>query len=62
MTPLTGFLAGRFGRKLLFLACVAGFTVASMLCGMAQSWYRSCCFESCRHVWRGPRAALAIRG
>jgi DHA2 family multidrug resistance protein len=37
MTPLTGFLAGRFGRKRLFLACVAGFTAASMLCGMAQS-------------------------
>jgi len=37
MTPLTGFLAGRFGRKRLFLASVAGFTVASMLCGMAQS-------------------------
>ena len=37
MTPLTGFLANRFGRKRLFLAAVAGFTVASMLCGMAQS-------------------------
>jgi len=37
MTPPTGFLAGRFGRKRLFLVAVAGFTVASMLCGMAQS-------------------------
>ena len=37
MTPPTGFLAGRFGRKRLLLVCVAGFTVASMLCGMAQS-------------------------
>src|SRR6266436_1893974 len=37
MTPPTGFLAGRFGGKRLFLAAVAGFTVASMLCGMAQS-------------------------
>src|SRR5262249_22230932 len=37
MTPPTGFLAGRFGVKPLFLICVAGFTVASMLCGMAQS-------------------------
>jgi MFS family permease len=37
MTPLTGFLAGRFGRKRLFLVAVTGFTVASMLCGMAQS-------------------------
>jgi MFS transporter, DHA2 family, multidrug resistance protein len=37
MTPPTGFLAGRFGVKRLFLASVIGFTVASMLCGMAQS-------------------------
>jgi DHA2 family multidrug resistance protein len=37
MTPPTGFLAGRFGLKRLFLVSVAGFTVASMLCGMAQS-------------------------
>jgi DHA2 family multidrug resistance protein len=37
MTPPTGFLAARFGVKRLFLASVAGFTVASMLCGMAQS-------------------------
>jgi DHA2 family multidrug resistance protein len=37
MTPPTGFLAGRFGLKHLFLVAVTGFTVASMLCGMAQS-------------------------
>lgn len=37
MTPPTGFLAGRFGLKRLFLVSVAGFTVTSMLCGMAQS-------------------------
>jgi DHA2 family multidrug resistance protein len=37
MIPTTGFLAGRFGRKRLFLVAVAGFTIASMLCGMAQS-------------------------
>jgi MFS transporter, DHA2 family, multidrug resistance protein len=37
MIPTTGFLAGRFGRKHLFLVAVAGFTFASMLCGMAQS-------------------------
>src|SRR6202166_1558111 len=37
MTPPTGFLAGRFGRKRLFLVAIGGFTVASMLCGMAQS-------------------------
>src|ERR1700712_5381401 len=37
MTPPTGWLAGRFGRKRLFLVAVAGFTAASMLCGLAQS-------------------------
>src|SRR5438876_7775868 len=37
MTPPTGFLAGRFGRKRLFLVAVAGFTVASLLCGVAQT-------------------------
>lgn len=37
MTPPTGFLAARFGRKRIFLAAVAGFTVASMLCGMSTS-------------------------
>ena len=35
--PLTGFLAARLGRKRLFMAAVVGFTVASMLCGAAQS-------------------------
>src|ERR1700757_3205626 len=37
MTPPTGFLVSRFGLKRIFLISVAGFTVASMLCGMAQS-------------------------
>src|SRR6195952_1065831 len=37
MTPLTGWLAGRIGRKLVFMVSVAGFTAASALCGMAGS-------------------------
>jgi MFS transporter, DHA2 family, multidrug resistance protein len=37
MTPATGYLAGRFGLKQLFLVSVGGFTAASMLCGVAQS-------------------------
>ncbi len=37
MTPLTGWLAGRFGRKKLFLFSIAGFTISSVLCGLAQS-------------------------
>jgi MFS transporter, DHA2 family, multidrug resistance protein len=37
MTPLSGWLAGQIGRKRVLLYSVAGFTVASMLCGLAQS-------------------------
>jgi DHA2 family multidrug resistance protein len=37
LTPLTGVLAERFGRKRLFAAAVIGFTLASMLCGAATS-------------------------
>ncbi|HTG18548.1 MAG TPA: DHA2 family efflux MFS transporter permease subunit [Reyranella sp.] len=36
-TPVTGFLEARFGRKRLFLVAVAGFTAASVLCGIAQT-------------------------
>ena len=35
--PLTGFLSARWGRKRIFMWSVVGFTVASMLCGAAQS-------------------------
>ena len=37
MTPPTGFLAGRFGLKRVFVISTLGFTLASMLCGMAES-------------------------
>src|SRR5262245_24635098 len=37
MTAPVGWLSARLGRKTLFLACLVGFTVASMLCGLAES-------------------------
>ena len=37
MTAPIGWVAERFGRKRLFIVCAAGFTVASMLCGLAQN-------------------------
>ncbi len=36
-TPLTGWMVDRFGQKNVFLASIAGFTVASMLCGMSNT-------------------------
>jgi DHA2 family multidrug resistance protein len=37
MTPMSAWLAGRFGRKQVFIVSIVGFTVASALCGAAQS-------------------------
>jgi DHA2 family multidrug resistance protein len=37
MTPLSGWLAGQIGRRRVFLASIIGFTIASALCGLAQS-------------------------
>ncbi|HEV2532155.1 DHA2 family efflux MFS transporter permease subunit [Phenylobacterium sp.] len=37
MTPLSGWLADRVGRKRIFLLSIGGFTIASMLCGIASS-------------------------
>lgn len=34
-TPVTGWVSGRFGRKTVFLASIAGFTISSLLCGLA---------------------------
>ncbi|WP_157019291.1 DHA2 family efflux MFS transporter permease subunit [Mesorhizobium xinjiangense] len=37
MTPVTGWLSDRVGRRELFLIAIAGFTVMSMLCGLSWS-------------------------
>ena len=37
MIPLTGWLAGRFGRKKVFLISIVGFTLTSALCGLAAT-------------------------
>src|ERR1700728_1124738 len=37
MTPLSGWLSLKFGRKPMFLISISAFTVASMLCGVAQN-------------------------
>ncbi len=36
MTAPVGWIANRFGRKRIFILCSAGFTVASVACGLAQ--------------------------
>ncbi len=36
MTAPVGWIANRFGRKRVFILCSAGFTVASVMCGLAR--------------------------
>jgi MFS transporter, DHA2 family, multidrug resistance protein len=36
MTAPVGWIANRFGRKRIFIICSGGFTLASVLCGLAQ--------------------------
>src|ERR1700760_215997 len=35
--PMTGWLSNHFGRKRILMTSIAGFTVASVACGMAPS-------------------------
>ncbi len=37
MTPMSGFLTDRIGRKALYLLAIGGFTLSSILCGVAGS-------------------------
>ena len=50
MMPLTGWLAGRFGIKQIFLISVIGFTLASALCGAATSLYELVFFRALQGV------------
>ena len=36
-TPLTGWVADRFGRRAVFVVAIGGFTLASLACGIATS-------------------------
>ena len=55
MMPLTGWLAGRFGIKYVFLVSVIGFTVASALCGAATSLGELVIFRAVQGVAAGRR-------
>src|SRR5687768_10686545 len=59
MTPPTGWLAARFGRKKVFLVTVAGFTVASVLCGMAASLEQMVIFRLLQGVFGAPLVPLS---
>lgn len=57
--PITGWLADTIGRNRLFLISVAGFTLASCLCGMATSLTEMVAFRILQGVFGASLAPLS---
>ena len=49
--PLTGYFADTIGRKKYLVGCIAGFVVASALCGIAQSLFQIVLFRLLQGVF-----------
>ena len=59
MTPPTGFLVARFGLKRLFIVSTLGFTLTSMLCGMAVSLTQIVAFRALQGAFGAAMIPLA---
>ncbi len=59
MTAPVGWIAARFGRKNFAILSLAGFTVASMLCGMAQNLDQIVFFRLAQGVFGAALAPLS---
>ncbi|MCY1058084.1 DHA2 family efflux MFS transporter permease subunit [Nannocystis sp. SCPEA4] len=51
--PLTGYLGGRFSFKALYVASLVGFTLASVLCGLAWDTYSLVAFRFLQGAFSG---------
>jgi DHA2 family multidrug resistance protein len=57
--PVSGWLAAQFGLKRMMLVCVFGFTVASVLCGMATSLPELVVFRALQGMVAAPLMPIA---
>jgi DHA2 family multidrug resistance protein len=57
--PLTGWLAGRIGRKRLVLIALAGFTVSSVLCGTAANFGQLVGFRMLQGAFGSPLVPMS---
>lgn len=55
-TPVTGWVAERFGRRMVFAGAIAGFTLFSLLCGVATGLHEMVVFR----VFQGLFGAVLI--
>ncbi|HTL68890.1 MAG TPA: MDR family MFS transporter [Lacunisphaera sp.] len=59
MMPATGWLAARWGRKNFFLLSVVGFTLTSVLCGLATSLGAMVLFRLLQGIFGAPLVPLS---
>jgi DHA2 family multidrug resistance protein len=59
-TPLTGWLTGPVGRKKIFVASIAGFTLASALCGIAHSLNELVVYRALQGVFGASLVPLSL--
>jgi len=59
MTPTTGWLERRFGRRRVFVICIVGFVAASMLCGTATSLTEMVLFRVVQGIFGAPLVPIA---
>jgi DHA2 family multidrug resistance protein len=58
-TPPTGWLAARLGRKRLLVGAVLGFTVSTLLCGLATSLPELILWRTCQGLFGAPLVPLS---
>ena len=58
-TPLSGYLANRFGRRRVLMTTITGFTIASMLSGMATSLEQMVVFRLMQGAFGAPLVPLS---
>ena len=58
-TPMTGWLAGRFGQRRVLLGAVAGFVICSALCGLSGSLVQLVVFRIGQGLFGAPLAPLS---
>ena len=59
VTPMTGWLAGRFGRRNTMIWGVAGFTASSFLCGVAPNLETLILFRAAQGAFGAPLVPLS---
>jgi MFS family permease len=57
----TGWLAARLGRKRLLVGAVLGFTVSTLLCGLATSLPELIPWRTCQGLFGAPLVQLSRR-